>query len=291
MNIVADVYEYIACLADDVTILNMLSVNKKFLDENYYRRIIEKKHPHLVKLKSDKPYVIVQSSLERRDVLTYNYAMCWRKFYIKNIYFMLKFEEIFKVPYFTIKPFFFPEALLDRLFRDQERNPHRYLLGKALSQGKVDISNLILKKKLCELSNLHLSSACRSGNLNLIKEVYDILKGTEKRLNVMTAIFVTINEGNFQILNFLLEKVNYDQRHLNCALSRSSIFRESDDVMKYLIAKGANNFSECITILLDRINKSESYLNKLEAKHIESYSKYISSLQDKLKFLQSFPHL
>ena len=46
MNVVTDIYEYIACLADDSTTLNMLSVNKKFLDENYYRRIVEKKHPY-----------------------------------------------------------------------------------------------------------------------------------------------------------------------------------------------------------------------------------------------------
>ena len=42
MNIAdPNIYEYIANFADDRTILSMLSVNKKFRDENLFKRIIQ----------------------------------------------------------------------------------------------------------------------------------------------------------------------------------------------------------------------------------------------------------
>ena len=44
-----DVYEYLANFADDRTILNMLSVNKKFNDEKFFKRVIQRKYPLLLR--------------------------------------------------------------------------------------------------------------------------------------------------------------------------------------------------------------------------------------------------
>ena len=231
MNIVTDIYEYIACLADDATTLNMLSVNKKFLDENYYRRIIEKKHPYFLKLKAfNKPYIYRRSSLGKTETFTYNYVLPWRKFYIKNIYYMVKVEEIFQVPYFYIKCYY-PEVLLQRLMF--ERKPYHYLLSRALEQGKTDIRNLIFRQGLDVPQNSNLSCACRSGNLNLVKETYDILSKDLKRVDVKPGLYVSIKLGNYEILNFLLEKGKSSD--LNYALLRSC-GNEDNNMMKYLIS-------------------------------------------------------
>ena len=44
----SDVYEYITNFADDRTIIDMLSVNKKFNGEVYFRRILRRKYPLLL---------------------------------------------------------------------------------------------------------------------------------------------------------------------------------------------------------------------------------------------------
>ena len=275
MNIVTDIYEYIACLADDATTLNMLSVNKKFLHEDYYRRIIEKKYPYLLKLKAfDKPYTYSRSSHGKTETFTYNYVLTWRKFYIKNVYFMLKFVEIFQIPYFYIKNYY-PEVLLQRLTMF-ERNPHHYLLSRALEQARIDIRNLIFEQKFDVPMNSNLSCAGRSGNLSLVKETYDILSTRLKKIDVKPAISVSIKTGNCEMLNFLLEKGG--TRELNYALERSR-FCEDYSMMKFLIGKGANNFEECVILLRGDIQRMKLVKNRLHPSKIEAFKKYLSSLK------------
>ena len=51
MNIPKDIYEYLAGFADDRTIIDMLSVNKKFNDPIFFQRIFNRKYPLLMDLK------------------------------------------------------------------------------------------------------------------------------------------------------------------------------------------------------------------------------------------------
>ena len=46
-----NIYEYITNFADDRTIISMLSVNKKFRDENLFKRIIQRRYPLLIEFK------------------------------------------------------------------------------------------------------------------------------------------------------------------------------------------------------------------------------------------------
>jgi len=48
MNIPKDVYEHMTKFADDKTIVNMLSVNKSFRNEEFFKRILERKYPLLI---------------------------------------------------------------------------------------------------------------------------------------------------------------------------------------------------------------------------------------------------
>ena len=287
MNIVTDIYEYIACMADDATTLNMLSVNKKFLDENYYRRIIEKKHPYLAKLKEHgKPFELHV----REEKLIYNYVLTWRLCYIKNFHFIVKIENKYLIPYFNIK-FYFPERLLHRLLR--EYNPYCYLLHRSLEQGRSDIRDNILQKHTVVPVYSLLSASCRSGNLKLVKETYNFLCEKSKEPHLNQGIKYAVRHNHFDILDFLLEKGAQrpgvglpfgvkNTNYLNHALSLS-VFNESNIMTKYLISKGANNFTECIVILQERINSSKKYKDQLDA---EKLLKNISFLQNKIEFFR-----
>ena len=256
MNLVADIYEYVACLTDDATTLNMLSANKKFLDEKYYRRIIEKKHPYLLKLKAlDKP------------------LMTWRKFYIKNVYFILKIEELFQVPYFRIKNYY-PETLLRLLSR--EKHPYNYLSNKALEHGKRNIYHLIVEKKFAVPMNSNLPYACLSGNLDSVKEIYNVLSNKLKNVDMRPALQASIYSGNYEILNFLLEKEKSVDL-INYALTKI-IFRKDELMMKCLITKGADNFDECIALLHHDIELCKSQESQLSPKRR-------LSLENNLNFL------
>ena len=48
-----DVYEHITNFANDRTVLNMLSVNKKFNSDESYKRLLLRKYPHLINFKKD----------------------------------------------------------------------------------------------------------------------------------------------------------------------------------------------------------------------------------------------
>lgn len=281
MNVVTDIYEYIALLADDATTLNMLSVNKKFLDENYYRRIIEKKYPHIAKLKMyNKPVEYKHVFNRESKTITYNYVMTWRQCYIKNLKCVLKIEEIFKIPYFNTKSSYFPERLLHRLCR--ERNAYSLLLKEAFKAGRSDIRDIILERNLVAPQNSNLLYACKSGNLALVKETYNFLSLKLKKLNLQPGIFYAIKEEKPDILKFLLEKGNHSD--LNYALSRS-IFKQSDALMNYLLEKGADNFIECVSLLQKRLGFTEIVKSELKTHQIKSFEEYVSSMQNKLEFL------
>jgi len=53
MNIPKDVYEYMTKFADDKNIVNMLSVNKTFRNEEFFKRVLERKYPLLIPFKKE----------------------------------------------------------------------------------------------------------------------------------------------------------------------------------------------------------------------------------------------
>ena len=84
MNLTKDTYEYILNFADDRTILNMLSVNKKFRDEALFERIVKSRYPLLSK---------------------YIHYNTWTNYYIEIIYYLSKLQEEFNFPYIKTAEF------------------------------------------------------------------------------------------------------------------------------------------------------------------------------------------
>lgn len=68
-----DVYLSIAKNADDRTILNMLCVNKKFSDPEFFKQVFQTKYPFLIKFKKEEE--------------------SWKEFYVKMIFYISKIEE------------------------------------------------------------------------------------------------------------------------------------------------------------------------------------------------------
>ena len=79
MNLTKDTYEYVLNFADDRTILMMLSTNKKFRNEELFKKIMERKYPFLIKYK--------KSEEDFKDL------------FIKMIYYMAKLREYFDIVY------------------------------------------------------------------------------------------------------------------------------------------------------------------------------------------------
>jgi hypothetical protein len=82
MYVSKDIYEYLTNFVDENTVCNMLSVNKKFISEEYYRRVIERKYPFLLTFKD--------KDIDFKYEEKLNYRLSWRNFYIRNIYYILK---------------------------------------------------------------------------------------------------------------------------------------------------------------------------------------------------------
>ena len=86
MNLTKDMYEYLTNFADDRDILNMLSVDKKFSNDEFFRKVLERKYPLLLKFKKENE--------------------THKKFYLKLIFYMSKLKTEFNIPYgsWTVDP-------------------------------------------------------------------------------------------------------------------------------------------------------------------------------------------
>ena len=80
-----DIYPYIVNLAEDRDVINMLSVNRKFNDNSYFKRILEKRYPLLLEFKSEDE--------------------TYKRFYLRMVKYMAKLWEEFKIPYVAEKGF------------------------------------------------------------------------------------------------------------------------------------------------------------------------------------------
>ena len=243
----------------------MLSVNKKFLNEEYYQRIIERKYPELIQFKNKD----IKTCRERKIVYL-NYNLNWRNFYIKNVYYMLKIQDIYKIPYFACKKLI-PERILYQMNR--ANTPHSWALTKALQQGNVEIINLIVGKNLADISSSSLTSAVKSGNFPLIRVIYF----HRLHKNLKYPLFYAIYKNRRDIVDFLTEYETPSIEDWNYCLLRICTSSNLDSI-KYIISKGANNISECIELINSKIDLYRDRINL----------NYLSHLTDVLHYFRNF---
>src|SRR5579883_180438 len=148
-----DVYTYIMNFADDRTILNMLSVNKDFNNEEFFKKVMQRKYPLLIKYK--KGY------------------KTWKQFYIGMIYYISKLYEKFDIPYINVEEYN-PEDLYFSY-----KNISLGLRRKRFKMLKSDFKKQIKYKTIEEA----LEVAAR-GDYNVTKYLIENNEITQDALNV-----------------------------------------------------------------------------------------------------------
>jgi hypothetical protein len=158
MKLSKDTYEYLLNFADDKTVLSMLSVNKKFNDDEFFEKIMKKRYPTIIEYKK----------LDES----------WKDFYIEQIYWISKTREEFN---FEPLPYILPKYIYRILFAASSvttkhflRNKnHLLFLSLIYSLKKKDI--LSAKKVLQRKDNPRRSLSLASRNFQINKKEFEMI--------------------------------------------------------------------------------------------------------------------
>ena len=176
MYLTKDVYEYLTNFADDRTILNMLSVNKKFSDAPFFRNVLNRKYPGLIQYKD----------------------ASWRRFYVEMSYYIAKLEEM-GFPYIP--------GINPRDFYTRNKNRMVNMLNEALyfstAAQRKDLIDYFLTKRNYNIGNYNtaLTEAAKVDSQELVE--FFIQKGANDFDN---ALLFTAEAGHLDLVRFFIEK-------------------------------------------------------------------------------------
>ena len=124
-----NIYEYIVNLVEDRDVINMLAVNKKFNDDSYFKKILEKRYPTLLQLKEENE--------------TYKHL------YLRMVKYLAKLWEEYEIPYIPSETFD-PERLYEiaNYYKSHSRvtNPYTIALMDAVQIGDVKSAQHLIDK-------------------------------------------------------------------------------------------------------------------------------------------------
>lgn len=211
MNITKDVYEYLTNFADDRTILNMLSVNKKFNDEKFFERVIQRKYPLLIRFKKEND--------------------TWRSFYIRMIYYIAKLQQEFDFPYI-------PNTNPERFYLDfsnstlsKEDMMDIGLDFSALS-GIINLIDYFIEKGATNLDNA-LYITAEKGHLEAVK--YLVNRGA-KRIDMATR--AAAEKGHLEIVKYLFDKDPNNLTNISAVLDAAE--NNHKEIVEYFLEKGVD---------------------------------------------------
>lgn len=216
-----DVYEYLVGFADDKTVLNMLSVNKKFSDPAFFEKIIEK----IVKRR----YPLLISFKEENE--------SWKNFYIRMVYYISKLQENYEFPYIPAKTFN-PQKFYKEIAEKRPDKIWHVGIQYAAMSGRKDLYDYIIQKigNLVQYKILAMNFAARAGHLSLIKYILQDIGDATINLNGVMAW--AAKEGHIDIVKFAMEKGADDYNwSLGEAASSGHL-----DIVKLMIEQGATDY-------------------------------------------------
>lgn len=228
MEISKDIYEYLTNFADDEDILNMLSVNKKFRDEDFFERVMRRRYPNMINYKKDKE--------------------SWKTFFIKTIYYISKLKEEYGIDHRFIKinPIYFYKenkkyreniynsALIFAQDNDQvdtedlmefvnsmisKGGDQDIALKIAIQRGRFDIAKKLLEKGASP--DVATRAAIRSNNMKGLKFIFDEIGTLYKNEPLLSA-------AAFARLNLLIKNEEID------FLQAYEAARQYDQTMDFL---------------------------------------------------------
>ena len=109
-----DIYLMLATYLDDKSVVNMLSVNKKFNDPQFFKQLFSQRYPQLIKYKT-----------EEED---------WRQFYLRMVKYIAKLWEDFHYNYVTDAQYGItesdnPEEIYNELVENKKKDEMPSKLG------------------------------------------------------------------------------------------------------------------------------------------------------------------
>jgi hypothetical protein len=206
MEVSKDIYEYLMNFADDRTILNMLSVNKEFRDEKFFKRVMERKYPAALKFKSP--------------------GQSWKQYYIETVYYVEKIYELIGYRYSNNA-----KRSPETYYRSISRDNLDYILILAIRDEDLDFVKFLIEEKGLNINQgrgTPLWAASEKGNLDMVK--YLVEHGAVVTIND-GATYEAARYGYLDILKYLVEKgagIN-----LNLSLGVAEKYGHSE-VVKYL---------------------------------------------------------
>jgi hypothetical protein len=210
-----DVYLYLMNFGDDRTILNMLSVNKKFNDDKFFIAVLERRYPLITRFKKENE--------------------TWRSFYVKMIYYIALLNDEYDFPYFpTTLHLSNPEILYKQIKSSKSKElANNYKLMLATSSGNVEIVNKYLDNKIGN-GNKALGFA---KDINIVKLLIE--KG--KVIYSYDAMRNAAYENHIDIIKYLISKGARSNNALPGAAYTGNI-----ELVKYLLTQGANSIQDAL---------------------------------------------
>ena len=174
-----DIYEYIVNLAEDRDVINMLSVNKKFNDDLYFKKILERRYPFLIKFK-----------LENET---------YKHLYLRMVKYMAKLWEEYKIPYIPAKSF-------DPKFFSNMSKYYGNIYTESLSYA-VEAENKKLIEYFLEKGGKFSSSMYynvgKRGSLDILKFI--LTKFPPPYEWLQTTLMIPEDSGNRPVVKYLLD--------------------------------------------------------------------------------------
>ncbi len=177
-----DVYEYMMNFADDRTLLNMLSVNKQFRDENFFKKVMERRYPLLIEYRKE--------------------GETWRHLFIRMVVYLSELWEKYQIPYIPTKGCN-PKSLLDR-----KNRIYSSALLCAASGNQLQITKYLVEEKgATDLFN-SFNWASMNGSIEVMEYLYQKSENSvgNRKVNLGTAIVNAIVKEQISSINFLLKK-------------------------------------------------------------------------------------
>ena len=213
MNLTKDTYEYLLNFAEDRTVLNMLSVNRKFNDEKLFEKIVKRKYADLIAYK------------EKDE--------SWKRFFIRLVYYVARLKDVYDIDYFPgLNPFEF--NYLD------SRGAIDTALMTAIRVGNLPMIKSLFPKIERPTIFRYLREAAIDGNVEILLYFWD----KDPSYFVQIVGYLAYN-GHIKTIQYLFDRGYIDNRTLNHMLAHAADGNHFE-LVKYLISQGANDIQSAI---------------------------------------------
>lgn len=227
MKLNKDIYLYLTKFADDHTILNMLSVNKRFNSDKIFQQVMKQKYPLLVQYKSR-----VES---------------WKEFFISMILHIHKIKKNYDIPYYPV------EGNNPRIYSGASR---LYILNIIMLLS-VENNNINMVKLMINTGadsfDWAMTKAAKIGNKDIIELMIQHGAKDFNRAMAEAAYY-----GHKDIVELMIKKgaSNFNWPMIEAAESGHK------DIVELMIEKGATHINEAKTYA--RLNNNQDIVDYLE---------------------------